>query len=595
MDFGLAKIVKGTQATTTGARAMTPGYSSPEQYGTARTDERSDIYSLGATLYAALTNTIPEDGLARAMEQADLTPARKRNPKVSRRLAIVIERALEVHPEDRFQTADEFKLDLLQASSSTKQLQYTEEMTVPPPPAEVIKEIAKGKGIDSSGAQPPPPVSGVSRTRIRRLRRERFERILLSTLVLLFGAAVVWLQLGMPGKGYLYQFLPQRSTEVSFIPPIDSPTPPSESPSLSTDIPTTATNTPTQSNTPTAVTGTISPSQTATETLVPTITPTLTRTATLPGGTATATLLPLPGQVTPTATPVDFTYPMRDEQIAFASARSGSVQLWLYAIDGGFFQQITELEGGACQPGWSPDGRRIVFISPCNENKPVYLDTEIFVLDLDTQEISKLPIEVGSFDPVWSPDGLELLYVHAIDLWTTDIYRLELSSGNNVLMTGESKLNLSPAWSPQGDRIVFVSTRSDAYYLYIMPNEPGFEPIQLTYIENRKLLGPSWSSTDEIVFSQGPLDSFVNLVKVSPQMLGVGPHNYEYTRLDDGAVFYPELDPDFNHNGMWIAHEAWPVSNNHDIYLVRYDGELLIRITTDLTIDFDPAWRPYNP
>ena len=40
VDFGLAKVASGGQATTTGARAMTPGYSSPEQYGTARTDGR---------------------------------------------------------------------------------------------------------------------------------------------------------------------------------------------------------------------------------------------------------------------------------------------------------------------------------------------------------------------------------------------------------------------------------------------------------------------------------------------------------------------------------------------------------------------------
>ena len=65
VDFGLAKLVKGEQATTTAARAITPGYSPPEQYGTARTDPRSDIYSLGATLYAAASGVIPEDGLAR--------------------------------------------------------------------------------------------------------------------------------------------------------------------------------------------------------------------------------------------------------------------------------------------------------------------------------------------------------------------------------------------------------------------------------------------------------------------------------------------------------------------------------------------------
>jgi serine/threonine-protein kinase len=38
-----------SQQTTTGARAMTPVYSPPEQYGTAPTDARTDIYSLGAT------------------------------------------------------------------------------------------------------------------------------------------------------------------------------------------------------------------------------------------------------------------------------------------------------------------------------------------------------------------------------------------------------------------------------------------------------------------------------------------------------------------------------------------------------------------
>ena len=119
VDFGLAKIVQGDQATTTGARAMTPGYSPPEQYGTARTDHRSDIFSLGATLYAALTGAIPEDALARAMEQINLTPIRKRNPKISRRLAAVIEKSLEVRPDDRYQSAEEFKQALLSVRGIT--------------------------------------------------------------------------------------------------------------------------------------------------------------------------------------------------------------------------------------------------------------------------------------------------------------------------------------------------------------------------------------------------------------------------------------------------------------------------------------------
>ncbi len=111
---------------------MTPGYSPPEQYGTARTDPRTDIYSLGATLYATLCGIIPEDGLARAMDNAQLTPLRKRNPKISRRLAAAIEKAMAIDPADRFQTAEDFKKALLSSKSKTEQL--TGNYTVVPPP-----------------------------------------------------------------------------------------------------------------------------------------------------------------------------------------------------------------------------------------------------------------------------------------------------------------------------------------------------------------------------------------------------------------------------------------------------------------------------
>jgi serine/threonine protein kinase len=122
VDFGLAKLVKAGQATSTGARAMTPGYSPPEQYGTARTDLRTDVYSLGATLYAGLTGMIPEDGLARAMDNVELTPIRKRNPKVSKKMAAAIEKAMAVHPEDRFQSAEEFQQALISTNIKTQRL-----------------------------------------------------------------------------------------------------------------------------------------------------------------------------------------------------------------------------------------------------------------------------------------------------------------------------------------------------------------------------------------------------------------------------------------------------------------------------------------
>ena len=117
VDFGLAKVIHGNQTTTTGARAMTMGFSPPEQYGAARTDTRTDIYSLGATLYTSLTGFTPEDSLAQTMDQVELTPVRERNPKVSKRVSEAVERALQVQPNDRWQMAAEFKNELLKAQS----------------------------------------------------------------------------------------------------------------------------------------------------------------------------------------------------------------------------------------------------------------------------------------------------------------------------------------------------------------------------------------------------------------------------------------------------------------------------------------------
>jgi hypothetical protein len=121
VDFGIAKLYDPSMATTMGARAVTPGYSPPEQYGGGRTDPRSDIYALGATLYHLLTGVQPPESVSRMAGAAALPEPRQVNPAISPATSHAIQRATELVREQRFQSISELKRSL----------------SAPPPPSAV--------------------------------------------------------------------------------------------------------------------------------------------------------------------------------------------------------------------------------------------------------------------------------------------------------------------------------------------------------------------------------------------------------------------------------------------------------------------------
>ncbi len=102
VDFGIAKVYQLGQSTLSGAKAGTPGFAAPEQYR-GGTDQHSDIYSLGATLYALLTGNAPPDAKALETRTATLTLPRVLNPAISMQTEQVILQAMAVQPEARFQ------------------------------------------------------------------------------------------------------------------------------------------------------------------------------------------------------------------------------------------------------------------------------------------------------------------------------------------------------------------------------------------------------------------------------------------------------------------------------------------------------------
>ncbi len=111
IDFGTSKIHEEQKKTLGIAKTITPHYSPIEQH-VESTDKRSDIYSLGATMYYLITGESPMDCIDRSLEDEPMEPCSRINPTVSSDLERIIMKAMEIERDDRYQDVEYMKNDL---------------------------------------------------------------------------------------------------------------------------------------------------------------------------------------------------------------------------------------------------------------------------------------------------------------------------------------------------------------------------------------------------------------------------------------------------------------------------------------------------
>jgi serine/threonine protein kinase len=162
-DFGIARVIGGTQHTPIGATVGTPAYMSPEQCQGQRGDERSDIYSLGVILYEMATGTVPYDAetpfaiVIKHISEPLPVPTEV-NPNIPESVERVILKAMSKNPNDRYQTPLEMAEALREAvglePDDTLVKQPLQSM-VPPPKVQPIEAAAPSLNREEKVAAAP--------------------------------------------------------------------------------------------------------------------------------------------------------------------------------------------------------------------------------------------------------------------------------------------------------------------------------------------------------------------------------------------------------------------------------------------------------
>lgn len=185
------------------------------------------------------------------------------------------------------------------------------------------------------------------------------------------------------------------------------------------------------------------------------------------------------------------------KRIAFVSDREGTLELWIMDADGGNPRAVSADTKGCTWLRWSPDGKRIAFVTESNGKNDIY------TAEVATGKIIKLTDEeFSSREPAWSPDGKKLVYSYYPDKGRCRLCLMNADGTAKQDLAGDEG-GVGGTWSPDGKHLAFTSLGDQGYRVYAIDADGKNVRDLFTYPAPTVGAIPQWSPDGKkIVFAE---------------------------------------------------------------------------------------------
>jgi TolB protein len=263
-------------------------------------------------------------------------------------------------------------------------------------------------------------------------------------------------------------------------------------------------------------------------------------------------------------------------RIAYVVKRGTRYELQIADADGANEQAMLVSNEPIISPAWSPDGKRIAYVSFQNK-KPI-----VYVQDIEVPKQRIVANFKGSNSaPAWSPDGARLAVALTRD-GTSQIYLINPDGSNLQRLTRSFAIDTEPFFSPDGRWIYFTSDRGGSPQIYRMPASGG-EAERITFEGGYNVsprVSPNGGSLAYIMRNNGRFQ--VALLDLATR---------QSLTLTDSDL---DESPSFAPNGRQIL-LATIVAGRGVLTAVSSDGRVKQRLTVSAGDVREPAWGPLNP
>jgi len=224
-------------------------------------------------------------------------------------------------------------------------------------------------------------------------------------------------------------------------------------------------------------------------------------------------------------------------------------------------------------PSWSPDGKKVAYVSFERKSAAIYVQT---LATGERARVAEFPGINGA--PAWSPDGTRLALTLSKD-GSPDIYVLNLSTRLLTKLTKSFAIDTEPSWSPDGSSIVFTSDRGGKPQIYLVPSQGGQEK-RLTFSGNYNARASFSPDGRSLVMVHGNGNDYrIAVMDMATRSLNV---------LTGGRA---DESPSFAPNGAMILY-ASKKGRTGFLSAVSLDGKMQQKLVFNSGEVREPSWAP---